>query len=250
MLVKATQHVKDRLERQILKLADTECKTQFGKTATDALCNVTLGADVIDEVYWGKYLSFRSQLPKEWFPKLSQGSDILFSSSTSEVTQHNFYINHRIGSTYGYGEDAYKVLDKSVTAKCPAFIVPAPKDILLPPSESTYNAHVKIKDWSAHPELKKARDKAVAILTIVDKWRAVHAKIIGLFDSTKSVNEAVKLWPELVTFLDPEDRQRLQKEGTTKKARESRIDEAKKLLAEIDTQSIVADVVGIKLSAA
>lgn len=253
MLVKATQHVKDRLERQIYNLADGECKTHFGKPVIELLSDMRLGANtstILDDLYWGEHLQYRDKLPVAWFNELSSGSHILLSPDTGTITAHNFYQNHRIGRTYTYGADAFRVLAKEVRADNPAFIVRAPKNMLLPPDGNTYAPCVKVSDWNRHPELRAAYDKAVAILKIVDKWRAIHAKILEFFDSTKSVNEAVKLWPELAGFLDPEDRQRLQKEGTTKKSRESRIDKAKEVLASLNTQAIVADVVGIKLSAA
>ena len=253
MLVKATQHVKDRLERQIYKLADGECKTQLGKTVNDLLSDMSLGANasgILDDLYWGEYLQYRDKLPVEWFNKLTSGDHILLSPKDSGTNPHNFYQNHRIGRNYTYGSDAFKILASNVTADAPAFLVRTPKDLLIPPNGNTYAPVVHVSDWDSHPELRKAYDLAVSVLQIVDKWRAIHVKILEFFDSTKSVNEAVKLWPELAGFLDPEDRQRLQKEGTTKKARDSRIDRAKEVLASLNTQAIVADVVGIKLSAA
>jgi uncharacterized protein YdaU (DUF1376 family) len=124
------------------------------------------------------------------------------------------------------------------------------QDVIIPPKTNYYSPCICVADWDSHRDLRAAYDKAVAVLMVVDKWRAVLAKINEFFDSTKSVNEAVKLWPELATFLDPEDRQRLDKTVSTKKDRESRVQDAKKVLASLDTQSIVADVVGIKMAAA
>jgi hypothetical protein len=253
MLVKATQHVKDRLERQIHKLADSECKAEFGKPARELLSDMPLGAEattIIDQLYWGEHLPYRDKLPKDWFNTLSAGSSVLVRSQNSEINQCAYWNSHRIGRTYTYGENRFEILNSAVTAEAPAFLVKVPKDTLVPPDVHAYNAEVTVTDWNLHPALRDARDKAVGIIKIVDKWRGIHAKILELFDSTKSVNEAVKLWPELASFLNPEDRSRLEKQGSTKKDRESRIDKAKEVLASLDTQSIVADVVGIKLAAA
>ncbi len=253
MLVKATQHVKDRLERQIYKLAESECKTEFGKPARELLSDMPLGAEaasIINQLYWGENLQYRDKLPKDWFNTLSAGTLILVRSQHCKVNQSTYWDNHRIGREYSYGDKRFEILNRVVTSESPAFLVKVPKDTLVPPGVHTYNAGISVTDWNLHPALRDARDKAVGIIKIVDKWRGVHTKILELLDSTKSVNEAVKLWPELASFLNPEDRSRLEKQGSTKKDRESRIDKAKEVLSSLDTQSIVADVVGIKLAAA
>jgi hypothetical protein len=205
----------------------------------------------VDQLYWGKHLQYRDKLPEGWFNKIHAGSSLAIHSGDKKfvITEHNFWTHHRHGVNYVFGTED-KVLAENITAKAPAFIVKLPKDIIVPPDRNSYSAEVHVTDWDIHPDLRAAYDKAVGILTIVDKWRAIHVKILEFFDSTKSVNEAVKLWPELITFLDPEDRQRLDKTSPTKKDRECRVENAKKVLASLDTQSIVADVVGIKMAAA
>lgn len=245
MLVKATQPVLDRIQTQINALRDSECKREHGTSADDFLSGVSFGNDereVIDLIFWGEHLSYRDKLPKEWFEKLSKGSE--FGLLHPKCKLDNAISFHAWG-TQG------KTVNDALESVAPAFTVTLIHDHLVPYSNSGYCRTTNFKvNPNIHPAVKRTFDTAKSLLSIKEKWKAVHEKVTQFLESTKSVNEAVKLWPELRTFLAVEDQQRLDKEGTTKKARESRIDEAKKLLAEIDTQSIVADVVGIKLSAA
>jgi len=251
MLVKATQSLKDRIAQQIYKLSDSECKTEFRKPALEVLSNMSLGPDsssILDQLFFGEHLQYRDKLPRTWFGRISKGERILMRNpSASNVNLHSFDTYHRVT---GVSSKTIEIVNPVVTAEAPAFIVHAPKEILTPPNHQTYQPRLDIDDPDLHPALRAAYDKAVSVLRIVDKWRAVIDKVNQFLDSTKSVNEAVKLWPELASFLDPEDRERLEKKDVNKKARESRIDEAKKVLASLDTESLVADVVGIKLSAA
>jgi len=247
MLVKATAPVLDRVHKQILSLCDSECKREHGKTADAFLSEVSFGTDereIIELIFWGEHLSYRDKLPKDWFEKLPSGSE--FGLLHPECTLGEAKVSFQAWHTQGV-----RTVNDAMNSSAPAFTVILIHDHLVPYSPGGYcRTNNFTVDPNIHPAVKKAFDTAKSMLAFKEKWNAVQEKVTEFLESTKSVNEAVKLWPELRTFLAVEDQQRLDKEGTTKKTRESRIDEARKLLAEIDTQSIVADVVGIKLSAA
>jgi hypothetical protein len=249
MLVKATKPVIDRIHGQIEKLRDAECKREFGKTPADYLSEVSFGNDehkVIELLFWGEHLSYRDKLPEEWFFKLEPGDTFTLMHPDCEIE----YSHQVVFAAWGCNG---KSINSDITSEAPAFVVKLAHKHLVP-HRNQQGYHRKetheVDNPDIHPAVRKAFDTTKAILCLAEKWQAVEQKVKTFLESTKSVNEAVKLWPELRTFLAVEDQQRLDKEGSTKKARESRIDEARKVLAEIDTQSIVADVVGIKLSAA
>ena len=250
MLVKATEPVIQRIHVQIEKLRDAECTREFGKNPVQYLSEVSFGNDehkIVELLFWGDYLSYRDKLPHEWFETLDPGDTFTFKHPKCSV-HSNYEIVLR---GWGCSEQS---LHAELKSTAPAFMVKLAYSHRVPfrADKGGYRreATCVIDNPDIHPAVRKAFDTSKAMLCLVEKWHAVEAKVKTFLESTKSVNEAVKLWPELRTFLAVEDQQRLDKEGTTKKARDSRIDEAKKLLAEIDTQSIVADVVGIKLSAA
>lgn len=250
MLVKATAPVLGRIEKQIINLRDSECKRECGKTAAEYLSSVSFGNDehkIVELLFWGELLPYRDKLPAMWFETLQPGNDFTLQHPDCEIES-----GHQIVyGSWNYGCNAGE-LNSDLTSKAPAFVVKLNHPHLVPYNKGGYHRETNypIPDPDIHPAIRKAFDTSKAVLCLVEKWQAVEKKVKTFLESTKSVNEAVKLWPELRTFLAVEDQQRLDKEGSTKKARESRIDEARKVLAEIDTQSIVADVVGIKLSAA
>lgn len=250
MLVKATQPVIDRVKTQIENLLNKECKRDYGKEPCEYIGEVSFGNDeqkIVELLFWGEHLPYRDTLPSDWFEVLDVGETFDLKHPQCPLDGGSIVY----GGNWG---NRCRSLNEKLASKAPAFVVKLSQSHLVPFSAANGGYHRNtsfvVKDFDIHPAIREKFDTVKAILCMVAKWEAIKIKVLAFLESTKSVNEAVKLWPELIAFLDPEDRQRLCKEGTTKKARESRIDEARKVLAEIDTQSIVADVVGLKLSAA
>ena len=80
---------------------------------------------------------------------------------------------------------------------------------------------------------------------ILERWTAVRVKVVGFLNECKSLNEAIKLWPDVAIYVHKPDLDRL---GIRKeRVKESRALEA---LRSLDTDSLVGAAVIARMSGA
>lgn len=251
MLVKATQPVKDRIKRQILALQDAECRAQFGKTAPDYLRSAPLQnqQEVLDALIWKEYVQYRDILPSEWFNTIDTNQEFVLAFGDCECDCVSEIVGqHKLSTDTWRAEGPDMVFDR-LTSHSFAFAFDLAQPYKVPMPVNGYRPYLKEVNPHAHPALLAAFKQAREVMKLVEKWRDTYGKVIEFIDSTKSLNEAAKLWPEVRAFIAPEDLRRLD-EKTVAKQRTDRESKAREVLASLNTESIVADVVGIKLSAA
>lgn len=113
-----------------------------------------------------------------------------------------------------------------------------------PPNYTWYNHHITEK--LDYPEVAPLLTYLRAKAEILDRWDSVEEKVIGFLKECKSLNEAVKLWPDVVTYVDPDDAKRLEakreKAETTSRAAEA--------LAALNTDELMGAAVIARLSGA
>jgi hypothetical protein len=107
--------------------------------------------------------------------------------------------------------------------------------------------------WYSHKDVSSDYTEVAELVTylkakaeIVHRWTNVRIKVLGFLDECKSLNEAVKLWPDVVTYIDRDDIQRLEVKRE-KSANQSRAAEA---LAELNTDELMGAAVIARLSGA
>jgi hypothetical protein len=99
-------------------------------------------------------------------------------------------------------------------------------------------------DWDA-PELSTLREWFITKTEIQHRWKETEEKIVNFLRSCKSLNEAVKLWPDVALYVMESDIERM---GVKReKVKESKALEA---LKELDTDSLVSNVVIARMSGA
>lgn len=113
-----------------------------------------------------------------------------------------------------------------------------------PPNYTWYNHHATEK--LDYPEVAPLLTYLRAKAEILDRWESVEEKVIGFLKECKSLNEAVKLWPDVVIYVDPDDVKRLEakreKAETTSRAAEA--------LAALNTDELMGAAVIARLSGA
>jgi hypothetical protein len=115
---------------------------------------------------------------------------------------------------------------------------------IYPPNFSWYShqAVQKLDYPEVQPLLAYLKTKA----EIVARWENVEHKVLGFLENCKSLNEGVKLWPDLVTYIDKDDITRLGVKRE-KSANQSRAMEA---LAALNTDELMGAAVIARLSGA
>lgn len=99
-------------------------------------------------------------------------------------------------------------------------------------------------DWDA-PELSTLRSWFTAKTEMQVRWGGTEEKIVTFLKACKSLNEAVKLWPDVEMYIDWSDISRM---GVKReKVKESKALEA---LKELDTDALVSNVVIARMSGA
>lgn len=117
----------------------------------------------------------------------------------------------------------------------------------LPPNHRDYRAFVASVDNPRLPE--SVREQVTIIRTRRDmerRWNGVRDKVITFLESCKSLNEAIKLWPDIEHYVPKEYIERVlaKREKATTESR------AAEILGSIDTQELTAAAVIARLSGA
>ena len=98
-----------------------------------------------------------------------------------------------------------------------------------------------------HPLMASILDYAVKLNEIDSRWETVQLKVNQFLGACKSANEAVKLWPDVKTYFEKGDIDRLETKSIRAGSKESAAAEA---LASIDTNEIMSAAVIARLSGA
>ena len=115
-----------------------------------------------------------------------------------------------------------------------------------PPNHSWYSYKKVNADVEKYPEVAPLVAYLTSKAEILSRWANVVDKVVGFLKECKSLNEAVKLWPDLKVYIDDSDIQRLEVK-VTKGEKSSKAAEA---LASLDTDELMGAAVIARLSGA
>jgi hypothetical protein len=163
---------------------------------------------------WGEHNHLRNVIPNEW-----------------TKTREN--INLRVNWTTPEGKEDYMIYHLEITKK-----------IVCPPDAGGYSHTVSV-DESYHlvseyvAYYKQVHD-------IEARWDKVQTQILQFLKGCKSLNEALKLWPDVRIYIHSEDLARVDKKVERSASTNSALD----ILKSIDTDGAVAAAVGARLAGA
>jgi len=114
-----------------------------------------------------------------------------------------------------------------------------------PPKTANYTTHFDIP--STHPIIAEIVQRDVAYYENNKKWKAIQRQIKDFLNNCKSLNEAVKLWPDVRVYVPQSymDRMLVKSERTAEK-----ISKASEFLKQIDTDNAIAAAVGARMAGA
>ena len=118
---------------------------------------------------------------------------------------------------------------------------------LFPPEYSTFSAFIAMDDDPTMPPAIRAEvDAKKQIVEIRDRWEKVRAQVTDFLESCKSLNEAIKLWPDLEHYIPKDDIERM----LEKRVRAKTESKAVEALSRVDTEGVMAAAVIARLSGA
>jgi hypothetical protein len=187
--------------------------------AVPDIVRVDLNDPTLMGLLWGEHIELKNKIPSEWKFMADtvhvilpvDGGRLHFSFRNTDNKQ--FECPHIKDCQYGYRENYMNIVAKDTNL--PVF--------------------------APYIEYKR---KLQAITT---KWDKVETQVVEFLESCKSLNEAIKLWPDVALYINEDYMDRLGDKAKKKKAAESKALEA---LKSIDTDLAVSAYVGARFSGA
>lgn len=205
--------VRDKIRNQ---LRPKDYKLNFGVDDIDNTFTLPSDHPVIPKAIWGKHEHLQSQMPSDWLEKLdfdyNDQAGLRLRTKTRDPV-----LNAR----------GMKVVDINIGLK-------KKRVITVPPKCARYTTFDVPQDIC--PEIKEFFDKKVEETKFEFKWQKVSEDVREFLKSNKSLNAAIKAWPEVRAFIPASYLERVDRKVERKASRE----EAERKLAEIDREGAVA----------
>jgi hypothetical protein len=113
--------------------------------------------------------------------------------------------------------------------------------VQLPPSISSYRPEIEVP--SSNELLQERLQYSEQVSDIEARWRDIRTKVVEFLTSCKSLNEALKLWPDVQFYIPSGYMERVEK----KVERTASQSKAQDVLKTIDTDAAVAAVVAARM---
>lgn len=196
--------VSDRINYE-LKVKDY--RLQFG---VDSIANTfQLPSDhpVVVKILWGEHAHLQPQMPSSWLDKLPfDYNDKAHLSLQSKVGDLTLSISVQLNGR---------------------------REITVPPKGGS-NRHYVALDIC--PEIQEFFNKSFEEIEFNRKWFGIRQDVTKFLEANKSLNAALKAWPELRAFIPEQYLKRVEQ----KPERKSQQEKVASTLAEIDKDSAVA----------
>jgi hypothetical protein len=217
MHVGISQELLNKVSHRIrFELKPKDYRLHFGVDDVDNTFKLPSDHPIVSKAIWGKYEHLQAQMPSSWLEKLdfdySDEADLRLRTKTRDPQ-----LNAR----------GVKFVDICVGLK-------KKREITVPPKCARYTTFDVDQDIC--PEIKEFFDKKIEDTKFELKWQKIADDVRAFLDSNKSLNAALKAWPELRAFIPADYIARVEKKCERKASRE----EAERKLAEIDREGAVA----------
>lgn len=181
--------------------------------------NISPDSALADSLIWGEYLHLKNQIPEDWKQKM----DYIYAKYDTPTLKHD-------GTPYKHEFGLYSTGGDFIT-----------------PRTDEYRPRYKITREVSEPQVQVVLDWCDRHSDIEQRWNSVREKVTQFFSSCKSLNEAVKLWPDCKVYVDKEDLERLERKVVRAGSKES---EAAHVLATLNTDELMGAAVVARLSGA
>ena len=170
------------------------------------------------QMAWGTHVHLRSVIPEGWTQSVSRICVVIPVTSDGITWTTEFTLRSQNGS----------------------FVVPNLR------SNGYDSINVKITDEHSFTQTVAAQHIAnmTKLREIDNKWKKIKSEVKEFLNASKSLNEALKLWPALALYISDSYINRV----NTNAKREACVSRAAEVLAKIQTDEITAAAVASKLT--
>lgn len=208
--------ISNKLMDDVFHVIDRMSDAEIKSVKQDIEYRVTTENDWFVTQAWGANLHLRDQIPKEWM----------------QTDRHSacFYV------------------DLDVHDRC-RFEVSMPSEAVqwFPPKYSSYEAFAISEHAEGIPEtVRQMIENRRVIMDIRSRWKGINDQVRTFLKNCKSLNEAIKLWPDLEHYIPKEYIERTLEKRSAQKT----ISKAAEILGTIDTQAVKASAVIARMAGA
>lgn len=225
MTIQISPKLLNEISEHIDELAKTAIRSQFGSPNDDMPLHIC-GKDtaIADRIFWKEHLHFREKLPSSWVVRLQKPSYTEFRNPIDNQEFPGVMLRFNLltdGSTY-----------------------------IAPPNTNSYKPSFTLSKESSEtdpilgPVVRELRERCAVEI----RWKETKTKVQEFLKTCRSLNQAVKLWPELVNFLPTERRKRLEEENKPKTKKERTTPAPEEVLGQINRDAIAGDLVALRFA--
>jgi hypothetical protein len=216
MHVGITRELKDDVSSRIRNHFRRKAyQLEFGCDSISQTYTLPRDHSIIPRIIWGEHEHLLALMPKEWCKRLT--GDFALRVQTKVPGQENFC--------------SVRINVKNNT------------ELVAPPGFDHYREHTIPYDLC--PEIQKYFDLHVREQAFEAQWNRINHDVREFLKSNKSLNAAVKAWPELRAYIPSEYLERVDK----KPERKAQQEKAAQVLANIDRDGAVAAATMVTLAA-
>lgn len=165
---------------------------------------------------WGEHIHLKNAIPREWKSSDTYRAWVTIIGGAGMFEVSFTYRNERVLYVY-------------------------------PPNHKTSNiADINIDDPDVPQEVRTKFEHLMLKAEVTQRWDAVRGQVMDFLQNCKSLNEAIKLWPDLEHYIPKEYMTRM----LAKNERSKSESKALEILSGIDTQSVMAAAVMARMASA
>lgn len=227
MAIQITDKLTDEIKKHIDEMCNSAIIAEFGSPNKEIPFHINgKDATLMDTMVWGKHLHLRSQIPSKWCEALrSDGGslNLRFRFNEKEIPDDDSIrlCLHTDGRPY-----------------------------YAPPQTHMYSFWFHLDSNTATGVLKPLYEDIKARAAVVNRWKQTKIKVLTFLETCRSLNQAAKVWPEIVNFLPEDRRKRLEEDNKPKVKKERTTPAPEEVLGQIDRDAIAGDLVALRFATA
>jgi len=228
MAIKITETLIKDVKDNIEIMMNTAIQAEFG-SPNDEIPFYPSHEDLeaMDALFWGDDLHFKSKIPKTW------GDHVVSKPGDFPQRSVKLGVSHR-------------KKDFSFNLQLDTKGVPY---IAAPKMFPYVNVNTCLKRGK-HPKLDELHDSLTKRADLMIKWFEIKDKVVSVLQAAVSLNQAAKVWPEVIHFL-PDSRKEQYKKDIAPKVRAKRdTSELEAAIGGIDRDAMAGELVALRFATA
>lgn len=182
--------------------------------------NITGNESWFEEAMWGNTLALRDQVPPDWF-----------------ATSRQFLVQFsNIPDPTGATADKHYF----------EYTANLPQEIRFPPNARNRHGYLAVCPSTVPPSVAPVIAATFARKEVRQKWEKIRQEVEGFIESCKSLNEAVRLLPQIAPYIPQDYQNKMAEKRTSSRSKSA----ASEVVKNIDGDALTAAAVLARMAGA